>query len=244
MDKVFLIMIVVLLLLLPILKTEAKENNSNSNTSITELDLKSVNSVETSVSCKIVLKQGKTQIVSIKGQGIEKLNIYVKGKTLYIKKHNESFSLNRFFRSKTEHFLITICLNEINSISVKGSAAIMNSTPIEGNNLNIRLNGVGAIELTELNYNNIDAYLKGTGAIELGGTTNTLNLSLKGVGSIKTENLKAYSCKAFNYGIGAISLYAENELEATLSGVGSIEYYGNPKVIKHINGIGVIEKAN
>ncbi|HOQ80292.1 MAG TPA: DUF2807 domain-containing protein [Candidatus Cloacimonadota bacterium] len=242
MDKIFLITIVVLLLLLPILNTEAKSNNSN--TSLTELDLKSVNSVETSIACAIYLTQGKTPSISVKGQGKDNLNIYVKGKTLYIKSKDEGFSLKHIFKNKTADLVITICLKDIKGINVKGAASIENSTPLEGSDLSIRLNGVGAIELTELNYNNINAKLEGTGAIELEGTTNTLYLSLKGVGSIETENLKAYSCKAFNYGIGAISLYAENELEATLSGVGSIEYYGNPKVIKHVNGIGTIDKAN
>ena len=75
--------------------------------------------------------------------------------------------------------------------------------------------------------------------VQLSLMVTTIRALFKGIGSINTES-KTYNCVARNYGIGAITLYAENELDASLKGLGLIEYYGKPKLKKSISGLGSI----
>ncbi|MCB5249581.1 MAG: DUF2807 domain-containing protein [Candidatus Cloacimonadales bacterium] len=213
-------------------------NNSNRSKPI---DLNRINSVDLTGANVVYIEQSNNPQLKIDGEGQEDLDIYVKGNTLYIKNKKNTFSLANIIKIKpTKNVIITLSLKEINKISANGAVVVENSNPIEGDQLIMELNGVGSIELTKLNYNFIAASVDGTGAIELDGHSNSLELYLKGIGSINTENLKTYNCVARNYGIGAITLYAENELDASLKGLGLIEYYGKPKLKKSISGLGSI----
>ena len=74
------------------------------------------------------------------------------------------------------------------------------------------------------------------------GEAKSLDAHVSGAGHIDASELKVKEASFKIEGVGTGSVYATDELWATISGVGKLKYYGNPKVHKNIEGIGTVSK--
>lgn len=137
---------------------------------------------------------------------------------------------------------LTIYAPTLNKLENDGVASVeidrLNTGQLEVDN-----SGVGSIYLRGLTVDRLEADCSGVGNIELGGTANTAQLECSGVGSIKAKDLKAKSVRGEVSGVGGITCFAEEELDADVSGVGALKYYGDPKEVrKNRSGVGAITK--
>ncbi|HVO74489.1 MAG TPA: head GIN domain-containing protein [Ignavibacteriaceae bacterium] len=107
---------------------------------------------------------------------------------------------------------IYVSIKNINSLSINGAGKIITQQPIDCDELTCFINGAGSINL------------KGSG--------NYLNCGINGAGDINTRELIVEKCKAVVNGAGSCTVYASEEIDASINGTGSIIYYGNPGNIK------------
>lgn len=131
-----------------------------------------------------------------------------------------------------------------NEISHKGVGDVICKESIKSDVLNVKLVGVGDIELLDLDVNNLEVLQKGVGKIKLKGSSINADYMLKDVGNINAFDLKAVNCSAYSSGVGNIRLYASKTLSAQAKGVGNIYYRGDPKDVNEKSGItGQVKKG-
>ncbi|HPR60433.1 MAG TPA: DUF2807 domain-containing protein, partial [Prolixibacteraceae bacterium] len=93
---------------------------------------------------------------------------------------------------------------------------------------------------TKANYIRVKA--EGGVNIEIEGVSDELVAISEGAGNIDADRLTAKNVSCRVSGVGNASVYATNELNATIEGVGRIGYRGNPVVNKKVSGIGVVHQ--
>ena len=138
---------------------------------------------------------------------------------------------------------------------VRGNKLIIDSkknlNPRKGIKINITLPVLNAIEASgastitaygiDSDYFNLS--VSGAGSIELDGKADTFKMDVSGAGSVDAEELIAKEVYVNLSGAGSADVYAEESLDADVSGVGSVNYYGNPDdVTTDISGIGSITR--
>jgi Putative auto-transporter adhesin, head GIN domain len=106
----------------------------------------------------------------------------------------------------------------------------------------LNINGVGSIEVKNLQGKRLSISLDGVGSTTIAGSSDVLDLSLSGVGSFQGEKFKTKQATVRNSGVGSAVVNVSEQLNATVSGVGSIEYIGSPQVRESVRGIGIIKK--
>jgi len=147
--------------------------------------------------------------------------------------------------NKTNNLKIIISSPSINKIVSSGVGEIQLNDKIEGDELDIQLNGVGNIQGKSLHFDNIKVKSSGIGKITLGGVAKNAELSLDGIGDIRAYSLHADKLTVTQSGIGSIECNAQNELIASLKSIGNIKYKGKPaekNIIKR--GIGQIKSVD
>lgn len=120
-------------------------------------------------------------------------------------------------------------------IKLKGVGTIKNEDAFQTENLEVLMNDVGDIVLTDIEVaQEITATVDGTGNIELSGVAELGTYELKNTGNIKAFDLQLKDCKAemANGAVGDIKCSVSNDLKATARGVGTIFYKGDPSVEK------------
>jgi len=102
-------------------------------------------------------------------------------------------------------------------------------------------NGSGDIHMIDLNGEKLQVELNGSGEITASGAISQLNVVLQGSGDMDFRRMKSKNCDVLLNGSGDIAVYAEQSIDAKISGAGDISVTGNPgKVTKSINGAGTI----
>jgi hypothetical protein len=85
--------------------------------------------------------------------------------------------------------------------------------------------------------------LKGVGDIEIsGGKSSDFEITLSGVGDIDAQKYEAENVTVTLSGTGDIKTWAAKSLTGKLSGVGNIFYKGNPSKNINKSGIGEVKK--
>lgn len=102
---------------------------------------------------------------------------------------------------------IELTAPDLKKVSVTGMGDVTINQPLAVGNLELRLTGMGGINIEKLKCNRLDAYLSGMGEISLAGQCVDADLRMSGVGSIDALGLS-----------GRVS--------ARCSGVGKIKYGG------------------
>ena len=105
----------------------------------------------------------------------------------------------------------------------------------------VTLSGSGNMHVGAMSGPDLTVELTGSGDITVEGSVEHAAISMHGSGNILCNGLKAHSADVSLLGSGNITAYADQSLNATLSGSGTIRYDGNPaKVTKNITGSGTI----
>jgi hypothetical protein len=131
---------------------------------------------------------------------------------------------------------------EVREIRVMGAAYLSNEGYLESQELRIRMDGAGIIDL-ELNCKSLQVVLSGAGMVKLAGDVIEQNLNLTGAGKLEAFDLDSRECKISVGGLGGAEISVTEKLEARIEGIGGIEYAGDPdEIITEINGLGKIEQ--
>ncbi len=103
------------------------------------------------------------------------------------------------------------------------------------------LSGSGKVNVTGMKGSALTVNLPGSGDITVKGTVDRVTVNVLGSGNAVCDELKAHSATVSLMGSGDIRVYADQSLDANLSGSGNIRYSGDPpQVTKNITGSGHI----
>jgi hypothetical protein len=105
--------------------------------------------------------------------------------------------------------------------------------------LKVEVEGGAKIEL-DLDAKNLIIVGEGGVLYDLEGTADSFDAHISGAGHIDASELKTKNTTIKLEGACTGSVYATDELWATISGVGKIKYRGEPNVHKKVDGIGVV----
>jgi len=140
---------------------------------------------------------------------------------------------------------IKLIINYVNlkDIRVKGAALIKNEGYLQSEDLIIRMDGAGIIDL-KIQSDNLDVVLSGAGIVKLAGETETQDLNLTGAGKLEALDLDSKECTISVGGLGGAEIFVTEKLDARIEGIGGIEYAGEPSEIStEINGLGKIKES-
>ena len=211
---------------------------------ITEtLDLDAFNSINALGAYDIVISQGETQFVEVRGHEniIERLRTHVSGKTWDIELEPEW--------CYTDYKLtIFITVPNIEEISITGSSDVLINDFVDQESLELHVSGTGDIELNDfLGCENLDVRISGSGDIECNGTFDKLkefDIDISGSGNIKGYKAVTENCAISISGSGNCKVFVTHKLDINISGSGNIYYKGNPYISTNITGSGDIIDEN
>ncbi len=213
-------------------------NVTGSSSQSDDRRLANFSQVFSGVSADIEWVKGETYTVQIDASDDYLSNIIteVDGDVLKIKHRSTNFNWGN---NKAK---IKITSPTLESISMGGSGAFSNLSPIKSETFEASLGGSGAITLTDIDVADFDASIGGSGQIKADGRAKKVQIGMGGSGEYLGSNLMADDVEASLAGSGDIECHATKSLNANLVGSGDIRYKGNPTVTKNKLGSGEIEK--
>ena len=179
-------------------------------------DVSDFNEIELAGSYDVDIIVGDETSLNIEGDDnlLQYIRTYVRGNKLII--DNER-NIN-----PRKGILITITTPELEELDASGACEIF---------------------IDKINSETFSIGMSGACSIEANGKVNRLKINISGAGSVDAERLIANAVKVGISGASSASVYAEDYLEASVSGVGSIDYYGDPEDIDtDVSGIGSINR--
>lgn len=106
----------------------------------------------------------------------------------------------------------------------------------------VELNGVGTVQVNNLNGDNWRADLSGGGNIVVSGTVGKQTVEINGAGAYTADELASREAVVRHSGAGLAVVQVSEQLDVRIDGMGSVEYLGNPTVKQTINGLGSVRQ--
>jgi hypothetical protein len=108
----------------------------------------------------------------------------------------------------------------------------------------LSVKGAGKVSITGLKNDKFELDANGAPYIVLEGQTGVIDIDTNGAGSIDAHKLRAAKGVVDSKGVSNVQVYAQDELDVTVSGPSHITYQGDPKVTKTVHGPGSVEKKD
>jgi len=129
---------------------------------------------------------------------------------------------------------------EIVDLYQSGSGSILAGNMNAAGEVDISHSSSGRINAVILDVLQLDVVMSGSGRIELSGYGESAEFSLSSSGRIDAIDMQISAVDAANSGSGNIYVWAEDLLDATVTGSGDIIYLGNPQVTIRDTGSGSV----
>jgi len=133
-----------------------------------------------------------------------------------------------------------LMMRDITSLSLAGVGSL-DSARVEAPALSLAISGPGLMTIGTLKANRLDASLAGVGSLDVAGSVDEVNITLSGAGSYKAGRLESVKTDIRLSGVGTATVWAKEELNASISGAGVIEYYGSPRISQSNSGLGMLK---
>jgi hypothetical protein len=182
---------------------------------------------------KVILEQGTQSGLRIKT---------AKDNFKYIDVNSDSQSISLKITKKHFDFdelILYISFKDLDELFIEGGISLETKGYVELKDFYLHVEGGADIEMN-MKANKVRVVGQGGVNLEFAGIADELDASISGAGYMDAIDLKTRKSVFKIEGVGAGSVYATEELNATISGVGKIRYKGDPKVYKKIEGIGLV----
>jgi len=143
---------------------------------------------------------------------------------------------------KVKRLDIVIAAKAIDSLAVRGSADLRVPS-LKSNALSIAVDGSGNLAIAALDVNSLKVAIRGDGQLTTAGRVDTLDVAISGSGELRAPKLESQRARLALNGSAQATVWAKEELAATITGSGEITYYGKPRVTQTIAGSGRIAAA-
>ncbi len=142
-----------------------------------------------------------------------------------------------------EKLNIYITMKDVNSFRLFGSGNMYNFTPLNSNEINLKVSGSGNINFTEISAHKVGLLVMGSGNINVSGNTNSSVIESNGSGNINAVELNSEFCNVLVNGSGNTKTLVNKDLKVKINGSGNVKYLGTPENLKmDLNGSGDVKK--
>jgi hypothetical protein len=138
-----------------------------------------------------------------------------------------------------DHITINISAPYMAALRVSGSGSLHALSAMHADNMELKVDGSGNIDVAAYNGTHLSANISGSGSITAnGGETNIEDIRINGSGSVNLSGVRAQEVTTDISGSGDITVTASGTLNVHTSGSGNVYYYGYPAVYSTISGSG------
>ncbi len=214
----------------------------NREKSIENITVKDFTKVRVSLAATVILRQADSFSCQIEGQQrfLDGIEATADNGTLRVRRREK-----RDWFDDIERVTIIITAPNFEEIEFSGAGQLSAFTKLTGNKLKIEASGAGSVEIQNVDYQHIDIDMSGVGNISIAGKTISATMEMSGTGNIDAFDLHADSVRCETSGVGNINCFANEELNAQVSGIGGVRYKGTPKSLrKSVSGIGKVMNRN
>jgi len=192
--------------------------------------------IEVEGAANIILRQGTNQTLQVEADDniVPVITTRVRGDELEI-------SNSRNYRSNNP-VNVYITVPVVSAISIDGSGDVFGQTALEGDQLELDIDGSGDMDL-EIFYTQLFVESNGSGDFQLFGEVVEQVVRISGSGNYDAWEMTSENCDVRISGSGDASVFASEFLKAEIRGSGNIKYYGNPRVESSVTGSGNIISA-
>ncbi len=222
------ITVVTLFLVATTLQLNAQKGNNNTITGSGNVITKTVqtkvySALNISGSMDVYLENGNEGNISIEAEDNVQERIVVEsdGTTLTISMKNNTSLRN------TKKIKITVPVQEINEITLRGSGDIEGRNLLKSTSLALSIQGSGEIKIS-VDTNSLNAKIKGSGDIKISGIAKEVEVTTTGSGDFEGKELISENAQISISGSGDSTIHAKNSINAKINGSGSVFYAGNP----------------
>lgn len=234
MKKIYLIISVITLLTQTNCAQNAIKGDGNVVTETRQTETYDKITLLGSATIELVTGTEGNLVVSAESNIVPYVETFVEGNELIVRFKDD------FNYSTKKGIKISVPVQEISEITLKGSGDIIASKTLNIDNLDLNLDGSGDITLN-LEAQKIQAKVNGSGDIDLKGNTIELTGNVNGSGDLNAKKLISKNSVLIVNGSGDIESTTTEKVDAMVVGSGDISVYGNPtNVTKNVNGSGNI----
>ncbi|MCX6068083.1 MAG: DUF2807 domain-containing protein [Chloroflexi bacterium] len=196
-------------------------------------------SVSMEYPAEVIIRQGKTESVSLQGDEIVLPQILteVKAGILSISASEENW--NKLV-NPGRAVQIVITVKDLNQV-VFSSAGTLLVEGLKTDSLALVLSGAGEMTLSELAVDSLIVTLSGAGNVQADGVADNLLVHISGFGDFDGGDLHSQTAEVHVTGAGSATVWTDEKMDASVSGVGDVNYYGSPSVLKQISGVGSVD---
>lgn len=202
-------------------------------------------SVNASVDLKVQVGEDYSLNVEAEQEDLDRLNIYVKGRTLVIE--NKAYTFGSWQGDEPE---IAISLPLLKKFTLNGSAdaeisglhgkffkVVVNgsgSVDFEGSSDELRaeINGSGELNSRSFDCRESDVEINGSGSVTLKGTCKSLEIEINGSGDFSGRDFICEKVEVDVSGSGDLDVHARQSVDVDVEGSGDVVVYGNPKKVR------------
>lgn len=197
---------------------------------------------------KYVVNKSPARVIVKQGH---KEELYVEGDDNLINIVNTSVSNNRLTVSIANDMAFTprqtlvvyVTAMELDGLKVKSCGDIINSGKLQGDVMELTIDGTGDIQLANLLYETLKLLVKGSGDIKLSGKAKTVNAEISGSGDINAKMVKALDAFVAIHGTGDCHIFSSNKAKVKIYGSGDVNIFGNPnQVNQQVSSSGIVRE--
>ena len=214
----------------------------NREKSVENVTVKDFTKIRIELAAKVFIRQADSFSCRIEGKQrhIDEVQVTADNGTLRVKLHDK-----REWFDEIERVTVFITAPNFEEIEFSGAGQLVADNKLTGNKLKLEASGAGSVEIQNVDYQHIDIDMSGVGNISVAGKTVSATMEMSGTGNIDAFDLHADSVRCETSGVGNINCYANEELNAQVSGIGGVRYKGTPKSLrKSVSGIGKVMNRN
>lgn len=180
----------------------------------------------------VVLKQGGSESVKVEADAevINEIITEVRNGTLTIRSKNTRSWSNMWNNRKITIYVVA---KDLNSVVLSGSGDLKIENQFNTNKLELRLSGSGDFK-GSVNVKTLEASISGSGDFSISGKAEESTVSISGSGDYHGGDLMTKSTAIRVSGSGDASIYASENVEASVSGSGDVHYNGHPKNVSKV----------
>jgi len=105
----------------------------------------------------------------------------------------------------------------------------------------LSVSGAGNISVSGLKNEKFEINANGAPTITVAGETGLIDIDTNGAGKIDAHKLRASKGVVDSKGVSNVDIYANDQLDVTVTGPSHVTYEGDPKVTKTVHGPGSVE---
>lgn len=190
-----------------------------------------VNSISVTSIVDVVVTQGNTQKIVVKGS--DNLIPYCE-----IKNNDGKLTVGMTKEARSKSFpkcdlIVYVTVKDINNVSSSGTGDVKFQGSVKSQILRLSVSGTGDISVPVFNGDRLKVSISGTGDVLIGGNVNNATLSVSGTGDINAKLSELTHLSASVSGTGDIELKGKTS-SATYSVSGTGEIYARKMIARNV----------